>query len=390
MQITAFIGTSINIRICVILYCMAALTAIQSVAQSSARDPEPLRIGIVGLQHGHVVGFFRDALQREDVLLVGVVEEDRDLLNTYKDRYDLDDGLLFTDLERFLEERTPEAITVFSSTYAHKAIVETAAQYEIDVMMEKPMAVNMEHAEAIARAAEESGIHIMVNYETTWYPSNQDVYRRAVQQKELGTLRKFVVHDGHPGPKEIGVSEEFLDWLTDPVLNGGGALTDFGCYGANLMTWLLQGQSPVSVSAVVQQFKTDPVYAEVDDEATILVEYPESVGIIQASWNWPYDRKDMEVYGDSGYAFAGRRSGVQFFTRTSERGDGDLDAYDAEPVGRPTNDPLTYLRAVIREQYDPEPYALSSLENNLLVTRILDAARLSAQTGRRVAFDHKP
>lgn len=40
------------------------------------------------------------------------------------------------------------------------------------------------------------------------------------------------------GPKEIGVGQEFLDWLVDPILGGGGASFDFGCYGANLFTWV--------------------------------------------------------------------------------------------------------------------------------------------------------
>ena len=55
--------------------------------------------------------------------------------------------------------------------------------------------------------------------------------------------------------------------------------------------------------AVTQQFQP-AVYPRVDDEATILVEYPTAQGIIQASWNWPFNRKDLEVYGASGYAVA--------------------------------------------------------------------------------------
>jgi predicted dehydrogenase len=88
--------------------------------------------------------------------------------------------------------------------------------------------------------------------------------------------------------------------LTDPVLNGGGALTDFGCYGADLITWLMDGQRPTAVLAFTQQIKPE-VYPKVEDEATILLAYPHAQGIIQASWNWPFDRKDMEVYGRTGY-----------------------------------------------------------------------------------------
>ena len=116
--------------------------------------------------------------------------------------------------------------------------------------------------------------------------------------------------DGHSGPKAINVQPEFLDWLSDPVRNGGGALFDFGCYGANLMTWMMDNQRPLAVTAVTQHFQPD-VYPRVDDEATILLEYPKAQGIIQASWNWPFNRKDFEVYGDHGLAIATGGSGLR-------------------------------------------------------------------------------
>ena len=68
-----------------------------------------------------------------------------------------------------------------------------------------------------------------------------------IRDGAIGELRKVVVHDGHEGPKEIGVGPEFLGWLTDPKLNGGGALFDFGCYGADLMTYLTDGARPLTV-----------------------------------------------------------------------------------------------------------------------------------------------
>jgi predicted dehydrogenase len=56
----------------------------------------------------------------------------------------------------------------------------------------------------------------------------------------LGGIRKIVVR--RPSrPEEINVQPEFLEWLTDPKLDGGGALFDFGCYGADLSTWLMNG-----------------------------------------------------------------------------------------------------------------------------------------------------
>ena len=166
------------------------------------------------------------------------------------------------------------------------------------------------------------------------------------------------MHDGHRGPKEIGCSQTFLSWLTDPKLNGGGALPDFGCYGADLITWLMGGERPTSVFAVTQQIKSD-IYPKVEDEATIIVTYPKTQGIIQASWNWPIDRKDMEIYGKTGYVLAPKKDLLRIHKFGEPESHMDLPAM---PQSLP-NDQLTYLVSVVRGEFKP-----SGLSGNLTST----------------------
>jgi predicted dehydrogenase len=243
-------------------------------------------------------------------------------------------------------------------------------------MMEKPLAVSYEDAQAIARAARSAKIQVLVNYETSWYPSNHAAYD-LVRSGDIGEIRKVVVHDGHEGPKEIDVDPEFLKWLTDPKLNGGGALFDFGCYGADLMTWLMGGQRPLTVTAVTQQIKPD-IYPNVDDEATIILTYPKAQAILQASWNWPYSRKDMEVYGRTGSVITIAANDIAI--RLPRQAQSTTRA--AASIPAPYADSLTYLRAVLLDGAQPD--ALSSLETNLIVTEILDAARRSASSGKTI------
>ena len=236
---------------------------------------------------------------------------------------------------------------------------------------------SLEDALAIEKAARTGKIQVLVNYETSWYRSNHAAYD-LVHDGALGDVRKVVVHDGHNGPKEIGVEPEFLAWLTDPKLDGGGALFDFGCYGADLMTWLMDGQRPQAVTAVTQQLKPE-IYSRVDDEATIILTYPHAQAIIQASWNWPFDRKDMEVYGRTGYAITVKRDDL----RVRRAGDNSHEEQlAAKTVPAPYDNSLSYVRAVILDGAKPD--ALSSLETNVTVTEILDAARRSAASGKTV------
>ncbi len=217
-----------------------------------------------------------------------------------------------------------------------------------------------------------------MNYETTWYPSHAAIWDLVKEQHALGGIRKMVAMDGHQGPKEIGVQPTFLTFLTDPKLNGAGALFDFGCYGANLMTWLMDNQRPLSVTALTQQIKPQ-TYAHVDDEATVLVEYPKAQGIIEASWNWPTGRKDFEVYGESGYAVA--TGGNSLRVRLQRQRE---ESRTLKPMPPESKDPLSYFVAVVRGEIKPS--GLSSLENNMIATEILDAARKSARTGRKVVL----
>ena len=187
------------------------------------------------------------------------------------------------------------------------------------------------------------------------------------------------MHDGHQGPAEIGCSKEFLDWLTDPKLNGGGALMDFGCYGANLVTWLMKGERPTTVTAVTQQIKPER-YPRVDDEATIILTYPKSQAILQASWNWNYNRKDIEVYCKEGYVHCHDATTMSVM----EANESKVQTFNAPALKPEMADPYKYFAAVINNQVEVKPSDLSSLENNLIVVEILEAAKRSSKEGTTI------
>jgi predicted dehydrogenase len=247
-------------------------------------------------------------------------------------------------------------------------------------MVEKPLAVDMKDARAMAKLARKHNIHLLTNYETTWYATTQEILEMEADEL-LGPTRKIVIHDGHRGPIEINVPPEFEYWLTDPVLNGGGAIMDFGCYGANIMTAMMGNQPPLAVTAVTQTIKPD-IYKRVDDEATIILTYPEAQGIIQASWNWPISRKDVELYGKTGALRT--VNATKMFVQVDRRQ--KLEEVNLPTPPTPMNDPYVYFAAVVRGDLDPNG-DLSSLENAMITMQILDAARESARTGKTITLN---
>ncbi|AMJ65690.1 Gfo/Idh/MocA family protein [Hymenobacter sp. PAMC 26628] len=366
------------LRLLAAFFSLLLLLTTSPPAGAQAKAGAPVRVGVAGLTHTHVHGILGRA-KRGDIEIVGIAEPNRALAERYAKQYGLPMSLVYSSLDEMLKKTKPEAVTAFGSIYEHLAVVQACAPRGIHVMVEKPLAVSVDHARQMAALATKHHIHLLTNYETTWYASNRQAYQLVDQEKAIGDIRKVVVHDGHQGPKEIGVNKEFLDWLTDPVQNGGGALVDFGCYGADLLTWLMHGARPLSVTAVTRQLKPE-VYPKVDDDATILVNYPRAEGVIQASWNWPYARKDMEIYGQTGSVMT--VDGSHMRVRLSEKQPAQDQTAPAPPA--PYDEPFAYLAAVVRGTA-PED-VLSALPTNLIVVEILEAAKQSAKEGKTVYF----
>ena len=356
---------------------LIGLAATLPSARPAQAQPEPLRVAVVGLVHGHVEGFLAALPQHQDVKLVGIAESDPALCAKYGKKYALPETLFFKSEANMIEVNHPQAVLVYTSIGEHRHAIEIAAQYGVSVMVEKPLTISLDDALAIRSTARHYKIHVLVNYETTWYASNKAAHDEA-ESGRLGAIRRVVVHDGHQGPKEIGVPPEFLSWLTDPAQNGAGALYDFGCYGVDLMTWLMHGETPLTVTAVTNHDKPQ-IYPNVDDDATIVLAYPHAQAVIQASWNWPFSRKDMEVYGATGYAITVGADKL----RLRHEHDSDERQTTAAPLTPPQSDSLSYLAAVLRGQIEPKG-DLTALDTNVVVMQILDAARESARTGRSV------
>jgi len=334
---------------------------------------EKLKVAVVGLSHDHAHEIMR-AFQNDRIHLLGIAENDPGLVDRYKKGYQVPHSLFFPDTETMLNKVDPQVVMAYNPIDEHLAVAEVCLPKKIPLMVEKPLATSVADAQKMANLAKDNNTHLLVNFETTWYASVQKL-KSLAGESGFGGITKMIAKDGHEGPKEIGCSEEFLSWLTDPVKNGGGAVMDFGCYGANLMTWLQNGKRPVAVTAVLKQLKPE-VYPKVDDDATITVEYEDTVGIIEASWDWPYSIKSLEVYGaESSYHAP---NGKTLMKNTNP-----VESEKLTLTQDYFQDHIAYLEAVLSGKISPEN-DLSSLANNLIVVEILEAAKKSAETGKRI------
>jgi predicted dehydrogenase len=337
---------------------------------------QKLKVVIAGLSHDHINRML-DKGRSGEIVIIGIAEADQQLCNKKKNEYQLADSIFYKSLPAALKRNHPDLIMVFNAPVEHLAAIETCMPLKIPVMVEKPLCFSNADAAKIKLLSEKHKTKVFTNYPSLWYTSFSELLKR---KEDIGSISKMEMHGGHKGPVEIGCSKDFLNWLTDPIKNGGGAITDFGCYGASIMTALMQQKKPVSVFAVTKKLKPS-VYPKVDDDATIILEYVSVTGIIEASWNWPYTIMDAEVYGKNGYLYASQ------FNANGE--DPSLQSKDekgarSETISQPDyKDEVEYLTAVIKNGA-ADNNKLLSLEHNIIVVEIIDAARRSAKQREKI------
>ena len=366
-----------KLAIALLLYC--ALSPVWAAGTNA-----PVRLIVIGLEHDAVGDFISRARDHREVQLVGIVESNQALVTSYARLLNLSTNFFYPSLESLLAKTNAQAAAVFTRTYDHPSVVEACAAHNLNVMLEKPLAVNLEGALVIASAAKKSGIQIMVDYETSWYSSFDTAYTMVHNQHAIGDWRKMVVTAGDQGPKDAGISDVFLNWLTDPVLNGGGALTDFGCYGADLITWFADGQRPDSVLAESQNINPE-AYTKVEDEAVIILTYPRSQGIVQASWNLPFPERSLQIYGRTGYVLAPRMDLLRLRLAGTEESELEL---QTQPEPGLFSDDISYFAAIARGEV--KPAGPSCLQVNMITTEILDAARKSVELKKQITLPPTP
>ena len=365
-----------NIAVMLSRALSALVFCLTATALAAAQQP-PVRVAIVGLEHGHVVGFLHEFPRQHDAQLVGIVDPTTPSVpaisaNSISIRASSTTASMTcspTSIRR-LCSFTPTSPSIGLSL---KPLPRMASMPWSKSRSPSPSPTRSPSAVPLANTTSRCS-------SITKPPGTPATLRSTtlLQQGRLGDIRKVIIRDGHQGPKEIGVQPEFLHWLTNPALDGAGALYDFGCYGADLMTWFMHGETPLSVTAVAHTDKPQ-IYPHVDDDATVVLQYPHAQAVLLPSWNWTFSVKDTQVYGTKAYAIAD--NGTHLRERFSESS--PEESLTATPLAAPQDSSLHYLAAVIRGQMVPKG-DLTALDTNVIVMQILDAARTSARTGKTV------
>ena len=334
-----------------------------------------VRIGIVGLVHDHVWGVLNQFVALENAEVTCAADMNEPLLKKVKD---LGVKKTYKRYEDLLADEKIDAVIVYTENSRAADVTEAAAEHGLHVMVEKPMAASLEQARRMYRAAERSGVRLMVNFPTTWSPVVRHAGKLA-QEGVVGRIYQVRYRAGHEGPKEIGCSRYFYEWLYDEELNGAGAFMDFCCYGANICRWILG--VPEKALALGGTYVRD--YLTVEDNAVLLMGYEKAMGIAEATWSQIGSGGPLQyplmLKGSEGTIAAGQD--LQVYTSEKQC----WEKVEPPPLEKPNqNGPEHFVTSILQEK----PFEDSvSASHNLDVQAILEAGLVSMREGRAVSLN---
>jgi predicted dehydrogenase len=350
-----------------------ALICLPLAAQQSPK----YKIAVVGLVHSHVWGHLKTMTDGQTAQLVGIAEPNPELIAEAK-KAGVADNLLFSDYAKMLDQTKPDIVWAFVENNRHLEIAKACGPRHINLIFEKPVASNFEEAKQIRAISAQYNIRVMTNYQMAWWPANY-VAKAAVDYGDIGTIYRLRGVVGHGGPSSQGVRNKyFFDWLTDPVKNGAGALMDFGCYNALWSLWYLG--MPQTVYASVQHLRPD-VFPKVEDNATLVLSYPNAVGVFEGSWNLPRSLQDLEVFGRPD---PGKKPGSVYMAHAGVQliQGRDKKELTLDPLPADQAEPVAYMVSRMKENKPIE--GMTAMDINVDVIHIIDLAKESVKTGKAV------
>jgi predicted dehydrogenase len=241
---------------------------------------ETMKIGILGLVHDHI--FLMNELNNfqaiENVEVTCAVDVNEPLR---KKASNMGVTRTYKDYREMLATEDLDAVAVYAENALHGVYTEAAAEKGLHVLVEKPMAANLEIAQKMVDAAQKNHVKLMINFPPLWSPALRHAIKMA-HDGNIGTIFECRFRAAHNGPKEMGCTPFFYNWLYDEKLNGAGAFMDFCTYGAMYSRWVLG--VPEKVTAIGGNYVKDYI-APLEDNAILLMAYKRALGIAEASWN---------------------------------------------------------------------------------------------------------
>ncbi|MFA6507095.1 MAG: Gfo/Idh/MocA family oxidoreductase [Treponemataceae bacterium] len=351
----------------------------------------PIRVGVIGA--GFIGRVHLDQFRKQpDVRLVGVTDLDRSLADKAAASYGVE--RVFANGNELIDSSDVDVVVVGVPNQHHKDFAVRTLKKGKDLLLEKPMALNVKEAVEIAKVRKETGSLLMIDHQMryTW------PFRQAIEQVKAGELGK--IYNAKTGWWRLKGIPGWGSWFTRSDESGGGPMIDIGVHMLDIAIWLMGSPKPVEVfGSTYAEFgpkkigtgtwgtpQWDGKY-DVEDLATALIRFDNGATLsLEVSW---------AVHTDSDNAsfvhLMGSEGGASIYgNRVKYTGQKFGRAYSVE-VPQPADVPdprsllTTHFLDCVRERKTP----LIGAESGVVNMAIIDAIYKSAKSGKSVSIDCK-
>ncbi|HEX2516195.1 MAG TPA: Gfo/Idh/MocA family oxidoreductase [Chloroflexota bacterium] len=356
-----------------------------------------VRVGIIG--SGSIAGAHARAYaEMPDVEVVAVADVVPGRAADFITRHSLTGATPFEDHRRLLEADV-EAVSVCTPNVAHHRTAVDSLEAGKHVLVEKPLAVTLEQAVEMARAARRTGRLLSVGFQPRYDP-NMQLVKGIVRSGQLGKIYYVETGGGRRRGMPVGT-------FIRKDLAGAGALADIGCYSLDMALDALDYPLPLTVSATASShFGSSPRYHkeaerfEVEDFGVALVRLEGGITLtFKTAWAMHMDTLGATLFlgTDAGLKVTPAGSGP--WSGVWDGGVGSVTLYH-DILGYHTESPIPVRSHNVRIFYEkvrdfvtavqegrPAPIPAEQIVRNQAV---IDAVLRSAAEQREVAVEIPP
>ena len=298
------------------------------------------KVGLVGFAHGHAHHILELLNESNLGTLVAAAIEDKPVLKSRKEIVQKESNLkrIYSDYQEMLDKEDIDVVFNYTDNVMRASVTELAASKGLHVMLEKPMAYNLEYADRMLKAAESNKVKLMVNWPTMWSPAYRKAYQ-LINEGAIGDVFHIRTRTGHDMPqKETFAQSVDFQWMG--TKEGGGAYMDFCCYGAALTVWLMGMPKQVFGTAgnFVKSFL--PGY----DNGILVMMYDKGTATIEGTWSTIGGIPGGPmIFGSKGTILLGRE--ITLFTKEHPEGK----TVELDPLPEGERNAVEYFLTCVKE-----------------------------------------
>lgn len=337
------------------------------------KSPKKYQIGVVGAgaiaQALHIPGYAAAA----HCELASIADPSPERLKEVRDK-----GWKFRHeyggYREMLKAEKLDVVSICTPNKFHAEVAIAALEAGADLLLEKPVAMSMKEARALARAAEKSGRRIMVGFSHRFNGMNIAA-KSAIKAGKIGAPYMIRARFAHMGPL-AGWAKS--DWFFRPTLAGGGALMDMAVHAFDIVQWLVGPATSIYAQTATLRHKIP-----LDDNVVAVLEFGKRcLGYIECGWTSPAGFVGIEIMGDKGAIRCDYAAGKAILTaqKNTAAGTGSSEAVELAVGTNAWSDEMKYFTEMLATKKGFVP----GLDAGIATQRLIEGAYKSAKTGRKV------